>query len=89
MKKTLAVTLCALFAAASALAFGPHDNNCVDCHSLHKAKGKAILAVAPNSVEKNPGTGKGAEGDLALCLGCHSEAEGIMPINLTATHPSA
>lgn len=74
-------------AAAPALAYGPHDPNCVECHSIHAAKGKAILAVAPNNAEKNPATGAGAAGDVALCLGCHNESEGIMPIALMSTHP--
>ena len=75
------------FGAAPALAYGPHDPNCVECHSIHKAKGKAILSVAPNTAEKNPSTGSGASGDVALCLGCHNENQGIMPIHLTSTHP--
>ncbi len=87
MKKFLLASAALLFAASTALAFGPHDNNCVECHSLHYAKGKAIVTVAPNVAEKNPATGKSAEGDVSLCLGCHSDAEGIMPIHLASTHP--
>lgn len=85
--KRLAVAALALGIAAPAFAYGPHDPNCVECHSIHAAKGKAILAVAPNTKQQNPATGTGAAGDQALCLGCHSDEQGIMPIHLTSTHP--
>ncbi len=85
--KHLLVAALLVACAAPALAYGPHDPNCVECHSIHYAKGTAILAVAPNTKEKNPATGASAAGDTALCLGCHNEDEGIMPIHLTATHP--
>ena len=75
------------FAVGPALAYGPHDPNCVECHSIHYARGQAILSVAPNTAEQNPSTGTGAAGDTALCLGCHNEDEGIMPIHLASTHP--
>ena len=87
MKKTLVAALAFGFVATGALAYGPHDPSCVECHSIHYAKGKAILAVAPNTTEKNPATGGTAAGDAALCLGCHNEDEGIMPIHLSSTHP--
>lgn len=87
MKKLLIAAAGVLFLSSYTLAFGPHDNNCKECHSLHKAKGKAIIGVAPNVKEKNPSTGRSAEDDLALCLGCHNEGEGIMPIFLSSTHP--
>ena len=87
MKKVLILASAALFLASAALAFGPHDNNCKECHSLHKAKGKSIIGVAPNVKEKNPATGRSAEDDISLCLGCHNDAEGIMPILLSSTHP--
>lgn len=87
MKKAILLAAVALFLSGSAFAFGPHDNNCKECHSLHKAKGQAIIGVAPNVKEKNPSTGRSAEDDISLCLGCHNEAEGIMPIMLASTHP--
>ncbi|GAB6062232.1 cytochrome c3 family protein [Deferrisoma palaeochoriense] len=87
MRKLFAAAVVLGLAAPAAWAYGPHDPNCVECHSIHYAKGKAILAVAPNTKEKNPATGKGAEGDAALCLGCHNEDEGIVPIHLAQTHP--
>ncbi len=85
--KRLAAAVLVLGLATPVLAYGPHDPNCVECHSIHAAKGKAILAVSPNTKEKNPGTGAGAAGDQALCLGCHNEDQGIMPIHLSSTHP--
>ncbi len=87
MRRHLTGTILVLGLAGTALAYGPHDPNCVECHSIHTAKGKAILAVAPNTQEKNPATGAGAAGDQALCLGCHNEDQGIMPIHLSSTHP--
>lgn len=87
MKKTIILAAVAVFTAGAALAFGPHDNNCKECHSLHKAKGKAIIGVEPNKKEKNPSTGGSADDDISLCLGCHNDAEGIMPIMLATTHP--
>jgi predicted CXXCH cytochrome family protein len=87
-KSAVAAAVLALGVAASgAFAYGPHDPNCVECHSIHKAKGKGILAVAPLTKEKNPATGNQAAGDVALCLGCHNEEQGIMPISLMVTHP--
>jgi predicted CXXCH cytochrome family protein len=88
--KTLLSTAAALalgLAATAAFAYGPHDPNCVECHSIHKAKGKAILAVEPLTKDKNPATGNPTAGDVALCLGCHNDAQGIIPIQLMKTHP--
>ncbi len=85
--RRLATIALALGLAAPAAAYGPHDPNCVECHSIHKAKGRAILAVAPNTKEKNPATGAGVTGGAALCLGCHNADQGIMPILLASTHP--
>ncbi|MHB8763348.1 MAG: cytochrome c3 family protein [Deferrisomatales bacterium] len=85
--RRLFIAALAVGIAGSALAYGPHDPNCVECHSIHKAKGQAILAVAPNTKQKNPATGAGVSGGAALCLGCHNDEQGIMPIHLAATHP--
>lgn len=88
MKKALVIAALSLgLAAPAAFAYGPHDPNCVECHSIHEAKGAVILAVAPLTTMKNPKTGKGAEGVQSLCLGCHNESEGIIPIDLMKTHP--
>ncbi|WP_025321247.1 cytochrome c3 family protein [Deferrisoma camini] len=87
MRKLLVAAVAVVLAAPAAWAYGPHDPNCVECHSIHYAKGRAILAVAPNTAEKNPATGKNAADDAALCLGCHNEDEGIIPIHLAQTHP--
>lgn len=87
MKKAIVLAAAAMFAASAAYAFGPHDNNCKECHSIHNAKGKAIIGVEPNKKEKNPSTGSTSDDDIALCLGCHNQNEGIMPVMLSTTHP--
>jgi predicted CXXCH cytochrome family protein len=79
MKKKILLAAAVVMASGYALAFGPHDNNCTDCHSLHYAKGKAIIGVSPK--------GEGEKSDIPLCLGCHNKEEGIMPIIISATHP--
>ena len=73
--------------ATSALAAGPHDSNCVSCHSVHYAKGNFIIGPQPNTNMENPATSAKTVGIDALCLGCHNDAEGIMPIHLSTTHP--
>ncbi len=83
----LLIAVAAVFFAATAFAYGPHDNSCVECHSLHYAKGDSIIGIKPNTMEKNPSTGAGASDDISLCLGCHNDDEGIMPILLSSTHP--
>ena len=82
---TLALALLGLPMAASAA--GSHDNNCLDCHSIHDTKGPFAFGVAPNSSEKYTESGQVVRSTDALCLGCHNEAEGIMPILLTKSHP--
>ncbi len=81
---------CFVFAAQNALAAGPHDMNCVECHNPHYAKGDYIIGVQPGAVE-NPSTTRlnaTIDGIDALCLGCHNEDEGIIPIHLGTTHPT-
>ncbi|MDF1524719.1 MAG: cytochrome c3 family protein [bacterium] len=68
-------------------AAGPHDNDCTECHSLHDTQGNFSFGVAPNQSEKYTATGQTVSGTDALCLGCHNEDEGIMPIHLTKSHP--
>jgi len=75
-------------ASQSALAAGPHDANCVSCHNLHYAKGNFIIGPQPNTSVDNPAANAKVGGIDSLCLGCHNEAEGIMPIHLSTTHPT-
>jgi predicted CXXCH cytochrome family protein len=84
---SLAVILVTVFSAAFAFAFGPHDNECTECHSIHNAMGNKIIGVKPLTGVQNPSTGKELTGNSTLCLGCHNEDEGIIPIDLKKTHP--
>jgi len=87
----LVAVLTALLAGAGsqvALASGPHDANCVSCHNPHYAKGSYIIGVQPNSNMDNPSANSKIGGIDTLCLGCHNESEGIMPIHLATTHPT-
>ena len=68
-------------------AAGPHDNDCTECHSINEVQGDFSFGVAPNRGEKYTQTGQPVTGTDALCLGCHNEDEGIMPIHLTKSHP--
>ena len=89
--KSLSFCLAALtlvFLAQVAMAAGPHDENCVSCHNVHYAKGDFIIGPQPNTTLDNPAAKAKTSGIEALCLGCHNEAEGIMPIHLTTTHPT-
>lgn len=69
-------------------AAGPHDENCVECHSVHYAKGDFIIGAEPNQKVDNPASATKADGIEALCLGCHNKDQGIMPIHLSTTHPT-
>lgn len=69
-------------------AAGPHDENCVECHSIHYAKGDFITGAEPNMKIDNPSSQGKADGIEALCLGCHNKDQGIMPIHLSTTHPT-
>lgn len=69
-------------------AAGPHDANCVSCHNVHYAKGNFIIGPQPNTSMDNPAANAKVAGVDALCLGCHNDAEGIMPIHLNTTHPT-
>jgi predicted CXXCH cytochrome family protein len=94
MGKMLAV-LAVLAASAlpvAALAAGGHDSiGCTGCHSLHKAKGDLIFAVAPNTKYLNPKTKQPYSGATALCLACHSETDkggqGYAPVSQHNSHP--
>lgn len=88
MKKALFVVLCALmvlFVANLSYAYGPHDENCIECHSIHQAKGEKLPAVY-NTQEKYT-TGDALKSVDAFCLGCHNKNTGILPVELHKTHP--
>jgi predicted CXXCH cytochrome family protein len=90
-EKSLSLWLAALllvFWAQTTQAAGPHDENCIGCHNIHYAKGDFIIGSQPNTMLDNPATNAKTNGIEALCLGCHNESEGIMPIHLTTTHPT-
>ncbi|MCX7991899.1 MAG: cytochrome C, partial [Proteobacteria bacterium] len=88
MKKVLFPVLTALivlFAVNVSFAYGPHDENCVECHSIHQSKGESLPAVY-NTTEKY-GTGEALKSVDAFCIGCHNKNTGIMPIEIHKTHP--
>lgn len=92
MKRLLMLCLAAsiIIVAASAFAAGPHDMECMECHSTHYAKGDYAMGVKP-LFEANPArtrvSAKVVDID-ALCLGCHNEEEGILPVSMHTTHPT-
>jgi predicted CXXCH cytochrome family protein len=67
------------------MAYGPHDNNCVSCHSIHKGQADPIWSLAPYK-GKNPATGKPVTGIAALCFSCHAEGL-VKPVKLLHSHP--
>jgi len=83
----LIVTFFLLTIPLSVDAYGPHDPGCTSCHSIHNAKGDAIIGVEPNTKEVNPYTKAPASGIAALCLGCHKKELGIAPVLLKHSHP--
>jgi len=92
MKRLLMLSLmaCIVLMATTAFAAGPHDMECMECHSTHYAKGDYAVGVKPLFSE-NPArtrTGPQIEDIDALCLGCHNEEEGILPVNMHTTHPT-
>lgn len=77
--------------AATASAEGPHDMDCMDCHHTHYAKADYAIGVTPKTDVQNPATSRmamTAAGIDATCLGCHNDDQGIMPVNLSTTHPT-
>ena len=86
----LCLAVCVLLMAASAFAAGPHDMECMECHSTHYAKGDYAVGVQP-LFEDNPARTRVGQKIVdidALCLGCHNEEAGILPVNLHMTHPT-
>lgn len=63
-----------------------HDNNCVECHSIHEAQGPKLLAVKPDTKSINPRTKKPMSGISSLCMGCHI-GDGGPEIAIMKTHP--
>ena len=74
-----------LFFSKQGLSYGPHDENCVECHSIHQAKGEKLPAV--NLSQDKYKTGETVKGIDAFCLGCHNKNVGILPVDLHKTHP--
>ncbi len=94
MKKLL-MALCVLaFGCATAgplHAEGPHDMDCMGCHTTHYAKGDYAIGVQPLTDTDNPARtriGPKAADIDAICLGCHNDDQGIIPVNLHTTHPT-
>lgn len=86
MKKFILLLFALIFVVTGkSFAYGPHDENCVECHSIHQAKGDRLAAVASPS-EKYL-TGEPVKGVDAFCLGCHNKNVGILPIEMHKTHP--
>ena len=86
MKKTALAVLFLILAPSLLWAFGPHDNECIECHGMHTAQGGALIGVEPFEPE-NPNTGTIVSDVSSLCLGCHSDQGGILEIELMKTHP--
>lgn len=84
--RVVAMTLGVLLLPAGLWAFGPHDNDCVECHGVHTAKGRALISVQPYE-SQNPSTGASVKDVSALCLGCHSPQGGILEVDLMKSHP--
>ena len=86
MKKTALITALLLCLPASVMAFGSHDNECVECHGIHTAEGAGLIGVEPFTPQ-NPSTGTAIDEMSSLCLGCHSDQGGILEIDLMRSHP--
>lgn len=90
MKWTLAgrLALILILAFAPAAFAAGHDIDCKECHSVHNAKGAFIFSVQPFSGQTATGTTIKPDQIDALCLGCHNEEMGIIPIDLNHSHPT-
>ena len=63
-----------------------HDENCLDCHSLHYAKTARMLMTNDPDVSINSHTRKPLDGLNSMCMGCHS-GDGGPEITIMQTHP--
>lgn len=79
------ICLSILAISNQSMAYGPHDENCAECHSIHMSKGEKLPAV--NLSQDKYLSGETVKGTDGFCLGCHNAKVGIMPIALTKTHP--
>lgn len=86
MRKVFSALALIILCPAAAMAYGSHDNECIECHGIHTAKGAALIGVEPLEAQ-NPSTGTSVIDVSALCLGCHSDEGGILEIDLMQTHP--
>jgi len=77
-------TLCVLM--LTCVAWAQHDENCVDCHSIHYSKSAKMLMANEPDVSENSHTKKPLEGVDAMCMGCHS-GDGGPEIAVMDTHP--
>lgn len=79
------ICLCVIAISKQGMAFGPHDENCAECHSIHMSKGEKLSAV--NLSQEKYLSGETVKGTDAFCLGCHNKNTGILPIAMHKTHP--
>ena len=86
MKKTFLIAALFLALPAVVMAYGSHDNECIECHGIHTAEGAALIGVQPFEPE-NPSTGTTLQDVSSLCLGCHSDQGGVLEVDLMKTHP--
>jgi predicted CXXCH cytochrome family protein len=86
MRKAALAAMLLLVTPSSLLAYGSHDNECIECHGIHTAEGAALIGVEPYQPE-NPSTGTVVRDVSSLCLGCHSEQGGVLEIYLMKSHP--
>lgn len=71
--------------ACSSWAAG-HDDNCVDCHSLHYATTEKMLMTNEPDASVNSHSDQPLQGVTAMCMGCHNGGGGP-EIAVSHTHP--
>jgi predicted CXXCH cytochrome family protein len=86
VKKTFLIAALFLALPTVVMAYGSHDNECIECHGVHTAEGAALIGVQPFEPE-NPSTGTPVIDVSSLCLGCHSDQGGVLEVDLMKTHP--
>ena len=87
MKRYIILFIIFLCYTGKSFGYGPHDPNCISCHSLHDAKAPKIIAIEPYNKEINPVTKTKPTGIASLCMGCHNTDMGIKPVTLTHSNP--